>query len=297
MYLRYTLLSWTSLLPTTVFQERSFGDTCKKSRHRSIWEISFRPCTQDAYTFSLMATEFLRRLSPTEAWNSAALWVPFCHIHGTPLITMTWTDSWLYREVLPLPWIQFNPSLWLCWWHCSHFKHGCNSNWTNSMTIHVLKGSSSTLTKQKSWSSSAGATLRFPPSRTTAHLWNLSLNSNTLKSLLLVMEACSQLLRRWQTNSGPPLPEFTESVTARVSSTKNMQCYGFSRSLLWQLVCTVVKYGPLLHSLTYNSSKITPTHVLHLGFLKRHLGVKKGTDIYSLRAFAKQVRCPFFLLV
>ena len=27
-----SLLSWTSLLPTTVFQERSFGDTCKKVR-------------------------------------------------------------------------------------------------------------------------------------------------------------------------------------------------------------------------------------------------------------------------
>jgi hypothetical protein len=33
---RYTQLSWTSLLPTTVFQERSFGDTCKKLRLRSI---------------------------------------------------------------------------------------------------------------------------------------------------------------------------------------------------------------------------------------------------------------------
>jgi hypothetical protein len=46
----------------------------------------------------------------------------------------------------------------------------CNSNWTNSMTIHVSKGSSSTLTTQKSWSSSAAVTLRFPPSRTLAHL-------------------------------------------------------------------------------------------------------------------------------
>ena len=60
------------------------------------------------------------------------------------------------------------------------------------------------------------------------------------------MKACSQLLRRWQTNSGLPLPEFTELVTARVSCTENMPCYGFFRSLLWQLVFTVVKYGPLL---------------------------------------------------
>jgi len=33
-------------------------------------------------------------------------------------------------------------------------------------------------------------------------------------------------------------------------------------------------------SLTYDSSKITPTHVLHLGFLKRLLGVKKSTDTH-----------------
>jgi hypothetical protein len=55
-------------------------------------------------------------------------------------------------------------------------------------------------------------TFGFPPSRTTAHLWNLSLNTNTLESLLLVMEACSQLLRRWQTTSGLPLPEFTKAT-------------------------------------------------------------------------------------
>jgi hypothetical protein len=42
-------------------------------------------------------------------------------------------------------------------------------------------------------------------------------------------------------------------------------------------------------SLTSDSSKITPTRVLHLGFLKRLLGVKKSTA-----CSAKQVRCPFF---
>jgi len=36
------------------------------------------------------------------------------------LYTITLTYSWPCREVLPLPWI---PSLWLCWWHCSHFEH------------------------------------------------------------------------------------------------------------------------------------------------------------------------------
>ena len=33
----------------------------------------------------------------------------------------------------------------------------------------------------------------------------------------------SQLLRRWQTTSGLPLPEFTELVKARVSNNENMQ--------------------------------------------------------------------------
>ena len=35
-------------------------------------------------------------------------------------------------------------------------------------------------------------------------------------------------------------------------------------------------------SLTYDSSKITPTHVLHLGFLKKLLGVKKSTDTHCV---------------
>ena len=33
---RCSLLFWTSLLPTTVFQERNFGDTCKKIRLHNI---------------------------------------------------------------------------------------------------------------------------------------------------------------------------------------------------------------------------------------------------------------------
>ena len=82
---------------------RNFGDTCKKSRLHNIWEISSKPCTQDASTFLLMATKLPGRLRPTKAWNRAALWVPFC----IPFIPMTLTDSWPCREVLPLPWIQF----------------------------------------------------------------------------------------------------------------------------------------------------------------------------------------------
>ena len=47
-------------------------------------------------------------------------------------------------------------------------------------------------------------------------------------------------------------------------------------------------------SLTYDSSKITPTHVLHLGFLKRLLGVKKGTDIHSGCVLRETGQMPIF---
>ena len=43
---------------------RGFVNILEKSRFRSIWGISFKPCTQDAYTFSLTVTKFLRRLRP-----------------------------------------------------------------------------------------------------------------------------------------------------------------------------------------------------------------------------------------
>ena len=114
-------------------------------------------------------------VAPNRGLNRAALWVPYY----TPFITMTWTDSWLYIGVLPLPWIQFKSLTVIMLMTSLSLQTRlkvCNSNWTNSMTIHVSKGSSSTLTKQKSWSSLAVVTLRFQPSRTTAHLWNLSLN-------------------------------------------------------------------------------------------------------------------------
>ena len=109
----------------------------------------------------------------------------------------------------------------------------------------------------------------------------LVLNSNTLESLLLVMEACSQLLRRWQTTSGLPLPEFTELVTARVSNKENMQCYDFSRSLLWQLVCTLVKYGPLL--LWHMISQKSPPHIPSPGLPEKPPGCQEK-HWYSLRA-------------
>ena len=47
-------------------------------------------------------------------------------------------------------------------------------------------------------------------------------------------------------------------------------------------------------SLTYDSSKITPTHVLHLGFLKRLLGVKKSTDTHCVLRETGQMPIFFY---
>jgi hypothetical protein len=47
-------------------------------------------------------------------------------------------------------------------------------------------------------------------------------------------------------------------------------------------------------SLTFDSSKITPTHVLHLGFLKRLLGVKKGTNTHCVLRETGQM--PIFFI-
>jgi hypothetical protein len=47
-------------------------------------------------------------------------------------------------------------------------------------------------------------------------------------------------------------------------------------------------------SLTYDSSKITPTHVLHLGFLKRLLGVKKSNDTHCVLRETGQMPIFFY---
>ena len=73
----------------------------QKLRLHNIWEISSKPCTQDASTFLMIATKLPGRLRPTKAWNRAALWAS--ESPSVPFIPMTLTDSWLCREVLPLP--------------------------------------------------------------------------------------------------------------------------------------------------------------------------------------------------
>jgi hypothetical protein len=103
-----------------------------------------------------MAKKLLRRLRPTEAWNRAALWVPFC----TPFIIMTWTDSWMCREVLPLPWIHFRSLTVIVLMTLLSLQTRlklCSSSWIHSMTTLVSKGLSWTLIKRKSWSSSTEA--------------------------------------------------------------------------------------------------------------------------------------------
>jgi len=49
-------------------------------------------------------------------------------------------------------------------------------------------------------------------------------------------------------------------------------------------------------SLTYDSSKITPSHVLQLGFLNRLLGVKKGTDTHCVLHETGQMPIFFYWL-
>ena len=138
----------------------------------------------------------------------------------------------------------------------------------------VSKGSSWTLTKQKSWSASAGLTLRFPPSRTTAHLWNLSLNSNTLKSLLLVMESCSPLLRRWRKTAGLPLlPELTELQQGY----QNRKCYATA----FPGLC-LGSWSIRLSSMGHFFSDIW--------FLKNHLHTCPSPDVYGVASFLSMMR-------
>jgi hypothetical protein len=113
------------------------------------------------------------------------------------------------------------------------------------------------------------------------------------------MEACTQLLRRWQTTSGLPQPEFTELVTARVSIRNKEMLWLFQVFALTAglYVCQVWATS----SLTYDSSKITPAHVLHLGSLKVVLlGVKKGTILILMSdhcVLRKSGQMPIFLLI
>jgi hypothetical protein len=68
-----------------------------------------------------------------------------------------------------------------------------------------------------------------------------------------------------------------------------MPCCGFSRSSLWQLAYTDVRYGPLFH--WHDSSVTTRAHV---AFLKKLLGVKKGTDTHCVLRETGQMPIFFY---
>ena len=141
---------------------------------------------------ALPGNETFCNLSPLLYSESPSV-LPLKQWHGQILDC---TERWCQ-----CPGFSSNPSLWLCWWHCSHFKYGWKSATPTEQTLWLYtfqraqaehwQNKSHGLLQQGYFCDSH---LRFPPLRTTARLWNLSLNSNTLESLLLVMEACSQLL-------------------------------------------------------------------------------------------------------
>ena len=211
-----SLLFWTSLLPSTVFQERNFGETCKKLRLHNNWEISSKPCTQDASTFLLMVTKLPRRLRPTKAWNRAR-----CPL--SPLLYSLYTndiDRFLTVQrgaataLDSVPywsrpyWSRSGPSLWLCWWHCSHFKHSWMSTGPAKQIpqLHTFQGAQAQHWQNKShglhqqgYFCDSHFHVRWHTSR-TGHSFQIP----CLVSLSLVMEVCTQQLRRWQTTWGSP---------------------------------------------------------------------------------------------
>jgi len=71
-----------------------------------------------------MGTKIISRLRLTEAWNRAALWL-------RPLLYSLYNndmDRFLnVQRCCHCPRFSSDPSLWLCRWHCSHFKYGWKS--------------------------------------------------------------------------------------------------------------------------------------------------------------------------
>jgi len=171
-----SLLFWTSLLPSTVFQERNFGETCKKLRLHNNWEISSKPCTQDASTFLLMVTKLPRRLRPTKAWNRAR-----CPL--SPLLYSLYTndiDRFLTvqrgaataLDSVQVPHCDYaddialtsNTCPQLCTAECLQFQLNKFHNYTR------FKGLKLNTDKIKIMVFFSKDTLQFPPSRTMAHL-------------------------------------------------------------------------------------------------------------------------------
>ena len=89
------------------------------------------------------------------------------------------------------------------------------------------------------------------------------------------------------------------SAIARIRDNKGIKHRKYALLWLFQVsALTAGLYGCQVwttSSLTYDSSKITPTHILHLGFLKNSWASRKVLILTACSA--KQVRCPFFLLI
>jgi len=109
-----------------------------------------------------------------------------------------------------------------------------------------------------------------------------------------MMEACSQLLRRWQSDN------FRSAIARvyRIGDSKGIKHRKHAMLWLFQVFAlTAGLYGCQVwatSSLRYDSSKITPTHVLHLNFLKKILGVKKNTDTHCVLRETGQMPIFFY---
>ena len=126
------------MLPTTVFQERSFGDTCKKNKTPQY----LKDIIQSLYTRCLYL--LIYDISSEEVAPNRAL------KQGCPLSPLLYSlynndmDRFLtVKEVLPLPWTQFKSLTVIMLMTMLSLQTRlkvCSSNSTNSTTIHFSKG-------------------------------------------------------------------------------------------------------------------------------------------------------------
>ena len=102
------------------------------------------------------------------------------------------------------------PSLWLCWWHCSHFKHSLGFRVSLQLQLNKFhnytrfRGLKLNTDKTKIMVFFSNDTSAIPTFTYDGTPLELVTHSNTLDSVSLVMEVCTQQLRRWQTIWGSP---------------------------------------------------------------------------------------------
>jgi len=115
---------------------------------------------------------------------------------GCPLIPLLYSlynndmDRFLTVQRSSATGFSLIPSLWLCWWHRSHFKHGWKPATPTEQILWLYSLKRAHWTEQ--WQNKSHGLLQ-QEYLCNSHLHvrrHLSLNSNTLESLLLVMEKC-----------------------------------------------------------------------------------------------------------